>query len=246
MPCATHCNTLQHTATHCNTLQHTAIRWKHEYTFHVFVALHIHVCELHLQHTAPHCNALQHPTTNLQHLQHEHTFDIFVTKHIHVCKWTHNLFQQKQKMPHQLRASSLAKNTHKYRTRFISFCLSLSLTLSLTPLFFLSFYLTLSTSLSLSLSLTHKRFVSLSLSLSLVLWSLSPILFSLFLSFSPSVSLLLARSIDLYFSNTCEMIYSYMWHDVFIHVTWRTPIDRYFSIDRFLLQKYPLWKGPWQ
>ena len=83
--CATHCNTLQHTATHCNTLQHTATHCNTLQHTATHTATHcntlpkLHHTATHcvmsspsarrtlqhtLQHTATHCNALQHTATH--------------------------------------------------------------------------------------------------------------------------------------------------------------------------------------
>ena len=61
--CATHCNTLQHTATHCNTLQHTATHWNTCTTRNMCNTRNT------LQHTATHCNTLQHTATHCNTLQ---------------------------------------------------------------------------------------------------------------------------------------------------------------------------------
>ena len=75
--CASHCNTLQHTATHCITPHHTA-----RYRTHCNTLQHTAAHCSTLQHTATHCNTLQHTATHCNTLQH-------TTSHCKIQNTTH-------------------------------------------------------------------------------------------------------------------------------------------------------------
>ena len=214
---ATHCSTLQHTATHCNTLQYagnTNIRFTSSWHC-TFMCVNF-ICNT-LHRTATHCNTP--PQTCNTYNTNIHSTSSWQNTFMCVNGLTTSFSKNKKCLINCVRA--LLQKIH-INTELVS-SLSVSLSHSLSRLLPCSFFLSISHShpLFLSLSLSHTNVLSLSLSLSLLSCDLfRPFSFLYFsLSLPLSLSCSLARSISTsqihvkWFIHTCDMTYSYMWHD---------------------------------